>query len=163
MLKHIGMGSVAAAVVMGALFASPAVHADTQPGVKVGVLTCNVSSGWGIIFGSSRHLNCTYSSGGGHEEHYSGRITKFGVDIGYTHGGVMVWAVFAPSTDLAPGALAGPYGGATAGASVGVGAQVNALVGGFNKSVSLQPVSIEGVTGLNVAAGVAEMRLKLVP
>jgi hypothetical protein len=132
-------------------------HAD--PGVKAGVLTCNVSSGWGLIFGSSKDLNCTYDSASGHEEHYAGTINKYGVDIGYHNGGVIVWAVVAPTAELAHGALAGDYGGITASAAVGVGAGANALVGGNNKTISLQPVSIEGMTGLNVAGGVAAISL----
>ncbi len=133
-------------------------HADPG-GVKAGVLTCNVSSGWGLIFGSSKDLNCTFESGTNHEEHYAGTINKYGVDIGYHNGGVIVWAVFAPTGDLAPGSLAGNYGGVTAGGAVGVGAGANALVGGSDNHVSLQPVSIEGLTGLNVAAGVASISL----
>ena len=133
-------------------------HAD--PGVKAGVLTCNVSSGWGLIFGSSKDLNCTYDSVSGHEEHYHGTVNKFGVDVGYHNGGVMVWAVVAPTSDLAPGSLSGDYGGVTAGGSVGVGANANALVGGSNNNVALQPVSIEGLTGLNIAAGVASISLR---
>ena len=133
-------------------------HADPG-GVKTGVLTCNVSSGWGLIFGSSKDLNCTYQSVTNREEHYAGTINKYGVDVGYHNGGVIVWAVFAPSANLAPGTLTGDYGGVTAGAAVGVGAGANALVGGSNKSISLQPVSIEGLTGLNVAAGVASISL----
>jgi|SRR5579872_5338888 len=133
-------------------------HADPG-GVKAGVLTCNVSSGWGLIFGSSKDLNCTFESGTNREEHYAGTINKYGVDIGYHNGGVIVWAVFAPTGDLAPGSLAGNYGGVTAGGAVGVGAGANALVGGSDNHVSLQPVSIEGLTGLNVAAGVASISL----
>jgi hypothetical protein len=133
-------------------------HADPG-GVKAGVLTCNVSSGWGLIFGSSKDLNCTFESGTNREEHYAGTINKYGVDVGYHNGGVIVWAVFAPTGDLAPGSLAGNYGGLTAGGAVGVGAGANALVGGSDNHVSLQPVSIEGLTGLNVAAGVASISL----
>jgi hypothetical protein len=133
-------------------------HADPG-GVKAGVLTCNVSSGWGLIFGSSKDLNCTFENGSGREEHYAGTINKYGVDVGYHNGGVIVWAVFAPTGDLAPGSLAGNYGGVTAGGAVGVGAGANALVGGSDNHVSLQPVSIEGLTGLNVAAGVASISL----
>src|SRR5215470_20356027 len=82
--------------------------AQAQGGVKVGTLTCNVASGWGFVFGSSRGLNCTFSGPGG-VEYYSGAISKFGVDIGYTAGGVMVWTVLAPTAQLAPGSLAGGY------------------------------------------------------
>ena len=136
-------------------------HAD--PGIKAGVLTCNVSSGWGLIFGSSKDLNCTYDSASGHEEHYAGTINKYGVDIGYHNGGVIVWAVFAPTSELAHGALAGDYGGITASAAVGVGAGANALVGGNNKTISLQPLSIEGASGLNVAAGIGDLSLRHQP
>ena len=145
------------AVAAGLAFAAQA-QADPA-GVKAGVLTCNVSSGWGFVFGSSKDLRCTYSGGPGDFEHYSGTINKYGVDIGYQSGGVMVWAVFAPTAQLEHGALAGNYGGVTAGASAGVGANANALVGGSNNTISLQPVSIEGTTGLNVAAGVASITL----
>ena len=137
-------------------------HADPA-GVKVGVLTCNVGSGWGLVFGSSKSVNCTFEPSPDRIEHYTGSINKYGVDIGYQKGGVMVWAVFAPTSDLKPGALAGDYGGVTAGGSVGVGANANALVGGSDKSVALQPVSIEGVEGLNVAAGVAGLSLSYQP
>src|SRR5580698_8488878 len=118
-------------------------HADPG-GVKAGVLTCNVSSGWGLIFGSSKDLNCTYESVTNREEHYAGTINKYGVDVGYHNGGVIVWAVVAPSADIAPHALAGDYGGVTAGGAVGVGAGANALVGGSDRGIALQPISVEG-------------------
>lgn len=150
----------AALLILAASFGAGSVQA--QDGVKAGVLSCNVSSGWGVIFGSTREMNCAFQPAKGPIEHYRGHISKYGVDIGYTHGGVIVWAVFAPTTGLAPGALTGQYGGATAGATVGVGAGLHALVGGFRHSISLQPLSIEGNSGLNVAAGVAEMGLRWV-
>jgi hypothetical protein len=93
-------------------------------------------------------------------EHYSGKIQKFGVDIGYVSTAVIVWGVIAPTSDMAPGALAGTYVGATGSASVGVGVGANVLVGGFNKSVTLQPVSLEGNQGLNVAGGIGAIRLR---
>lgn len=150
----------AAAIAAAVLFAAPASAAG---GVKVGSLTCNVASGWGFVFGSSKDIRCNYRPNKTRGEHYEGSIDKFGVDIGYTEGGVMIWAVIAPTSDLKPGALEGNYAGVTAGASVGVGASANALVGGFDKSITLQPLSIEGNTGLNVAAGIGAMHLKYVP
>jgi len=145
-----------------AVAALPAVARADEPSVKVGVLNCNVASGWGFVFGSSRDLDCTYS-GGGRMEHYSGTISKFGVDVGYLDGGVIIWAVLAPTTTLAPGALQGDYVGATASFALGVGAGANALIGGFNKSVALQPLSIEGNSGLNVAAGIGALNLATHP
>src|SRR4029453_9015068 len=109
-------------------------------GVKVGFLTCTVASGWGLSFGSTKDLNCTFSPGRDRAENYSGKIKKYGVDIGYQKGGFMTWAVLAPTVDLAPGSLAGSYGGATAGGTVGVGGSANVLVGASNKTISLQPL-----------------------
>jgi hypothetical protein len=131
-------------------------------GVRVGELSCNVSSGWGFVFGSSRDLHCTFRSNS-HHEHYSGSISKFGVDIGYTEGGVLVWAVFAPTSDVREGSLQGDYAGATAGATIGAGLGANVLVGGLEKSVALQPVSFEGNKGLNVAAGIGAISLHSAP
>jgi hypothetical protein len=112
------------------------------------------------VLGSSKDVNCEYKAAQGFEERYIGNITKIGVDIGYTRGGTMVWAVFAPSSDRAPGALEGRYGGVTAGATVGVGVGANVLIGGLDRSITLQPLSIEGNTGLNLAAGIGAMRLR---
>jgi hypothetical protein len=131
--------------------------------VKAGVLTCNVASGFGFIFGSSRAINCTFSPGGAPPQHYTGAINKFGVDIGYVQGAVIVWAVLAPTSNPGPGSLAGTYVGATGSATVGVGIGANVLVGGSGNSVSLQPLSIEGNTGLNVAGGIAELSLSYQP
>jgi hypothetical protein len=95
----------------------------------------------------------------GPREVYTGSITKFGLDLGATAGGEMIWAVYAP-TNRRLGALAGHYGGASAEATVGAGVGANVLVGGSNRTVSLQPVSVQGQAGLNVAAGVAEIDLR---
>jgi hypothetical protein len=94
-------------------------------------------------------------------EYYTGSISKFGADIGYLSSAVILWAVVAPTTNLGQGALAGHYAGATASAAVGVGAGANVLIGGFKHSIALQPVSIEGQNGLNVAAGITELSLRL--
>jgi len=147
---------------MAALAASSQAHAASG-GVKVGVLTCNVSSCWGLVFGSSRELNCSFAPNPVMIETYEGKIDKFGVDIGYQKGGVMVWAVFAPTEHLAPGSLAGEYAGVSAGVAAGVGGSANALVGGSNKTISLSPLSIEGAPGVNIAAGVASLKLSYKP
>ncbi len=160
MLRHLSP-AVAAVALAASLGALPAQAGEA--GVKAGILTCNVSSGWGLVFGSSRDLKCTYAPNGGGAEHYEGHIMKFGADIGYTAGGVIVWAVVAPTKDIGKGALAGNYAGVTGSATVGVGAGANVLVGGFKDSITLQPVSFEGNTGLNVAAGIAAISLDYKP
>jgi len=137
--------------------------ASAESGVKVGFLTCEVSSGFGFIFGSSRDLDCTYSGVDGKKVNsYKGTISTFGVDIGYIQGGIIAWGVIAPTSDVKPGALEGVYSGVSASATVGAGVGANVLVGGLNKSISLQPVSVQGTTGLNAAAGITTISLTAV-
>lgn len=157
----LGLMTASLALAIG-IFTSAA-PAYAQGGVQVGTLTCNVAGGWGFVFGSSKEVRCNFAHPGGPPEHYAGSINKFGVDIGYTRGGVLVWGVFAPTANLAPGALSGNYVGATGSATVGVGAGANVLVGGSNRTISLQPLSIEGNTGLNVAAGIGSINLRYQP
>ena len=149
-----------AAIAAASICVATATAADAaQHGVKVGDLTCNVASGWGFVFGSSKDLHCTFR-GNGHMEHYTGSISKFGVDVGYTGGEVLVWGVFAPASDVRTGALQGDYAGASAQATIGVGLGANVLVGGLDKSIALQPLSVSGEKGLNVAAGIGSISLK---
>lgn len=154
MSKSIRLTGIAALATAALAFAAPA----NAAGVKVGVLTCHERSGWGFIFGSSKDIRCIYHTGG-YAERYTGTVNKFGVDIGYTSGAVIIWDVFAPNAGPERGALAGDYVGAQASAAVGAGVGANALVGGFDRSITLQPVSIEGETGLNVAAGIGAVTL----
>jgi hypothetical protein len=160
MLKRLKVAISALGLAAGAFALQTPAQAQS---VKAGVLTCNVAGGFGFIFGSSRAVNCTFAPGGSPPQHYVGAINKFGVDIGYVQGAVMIWAVLAPTSNPGPGSLAGTYVGATASATVGVGVGANVLVGGSGNSISLQPVSIEGNTGLNVAGGIAEMTLTYQP
>jgi hypothetical protein len=127
-------------------------------GVQVGTLTCNASSSWGFIFGSIREVDCTFASPE-RVEQYRGQISKFGIDIGYTEGGVLIWTVVAPTAMLHPGDLAGSYGGAMASATVGIGIGAYALVGGSMNSIALQPLSIEANRGLDIAGGIASLSL----
>jgi hypothetical protein len=161
MLRRILPVFTGVAVAMGASLVGTSAHAEA--GIKAGTLTCNVASGWGLIFGSSRDIKCVYSANPGAPEYYVGSIAKFGVDIGYTQNGVILWSVLAPAGSLAPGALDGSYAGVTGGATIGVGGDANVLIGGFNRSISLQPLSIEGNKGLNVAAGIASISLQARP
>ena len=157
MLKPLG----AIAVLAVAAAVAPPIPASAQANrTKVGTLSCDISGGIGLIITSKKDLTCMFTpSQPGPREVYVGSITKFGLDLGATAGGEMVWAVFAP-TNRKFGALAGDYGGATAEATVGVGLGANVLVGGSDRTVALQPVSVQGQAGLNVAAGVTDLRLR---
>jgi Protein of unknown function (DUF992) len=133
--------------------------AQAQNRARTGVLTCNVSGGVGLIVGSQKSTACTFNPRRGRNEHYVGVIRRFGLDIGATQRGVITWAVFSEG-NVAPGSLAGSYVGATAEATVGAGLGANVLVGGSNRTVALQPVSVSGQTGLNFAVGVGDLELR---
>jgi Protein of unknown function (DUF992) len=128
---------------------------------RAGVLACDVSAGLGLILGSRKEVSCTfYPEGPARQEDYGGMITKYGLDVGLVGGGVMVWTVFT-RTVAGPGFLAGDYVGVSGEASVGAGLGANVLVGGSNRTVTLQPVSVQGQIGLNFALGVAALHLGL--
>ncbi len=149
---------IASMALAGAL-ATPAGAQKATP-VKVGALNCDISAGIGLIIASKKQVTCLFTpSNGGPKEVYVGSINKFGLDIGATTGGQMLWAVYAP-TSVKTGALAGTYVGATAEATVGAGLGANVLIGGSDRTISLQPISVQGQTGLNLAAGVADLQLQ---
>jgi len=151
----IGLTAVTLAVALGG-----AALAQAPERAKIGTLTCDISAGIGLIIGSQKQVQCLFTpSAPGPREVYVGAIRKFGLDVGATTGGEMVWSVYA-STVGGPAALAGSYGGATAEATVGAGLGANVLVGGSNRTIALQPVSVQGQGGLNVAAGVADLELR---
>src|SRR5579872_7077717 len=133
--------------------------ADAQSRVEVGQLTCSMSASIGLVLGSQKNLNCVFRGRAGEpEEAYTGTMTTIGLDIGFTTGGVIVWSVFAGTSRYA-GMLAGTYAGATAEASIAAGLGANVLVGGSNHTVALQPVSLQGQMGLDVAAGIGRLEL----
>jgi hypothetical protein len=151
-----------AAVMAAAALTIGTAAAQPRERIQAGTLGCDISGGIGLIIGSQRALNCSFTpSLPGPVEFYVGTLTKFGVDLGVTAGGSMVWLVYAP-TNRPAGALAGSYAGASAEASVVAGVGANVLIGGSNRTVELQPVSLQGQTGLNLAAGVGDIELRWV-
>ncbi|MBN9078031.1 MAG: hypothetical protein BGN87_12665 [Rhizobiales bacterium 65-79] len=156
---------VLAAAAVSVMSAAPAFAAASDQAQEVGRLECVIHGGVGMILGSSKKLHCTYTPSDPNipKEDYVGRVTKVGLDVGVTGKSVMQWLVLAPTkSGYGPGALAGDYVGASAQASAGVGAGANVLVGGSDRTFTLQPISIEGQTGLNVAAGVTSFHLQSV-
>lgn len=150
---------LAAAVLSAGMMLAPSANAAGS-GVRVGTLSCNVAPGWGHVIASNRQMNCMYRPYHRSAEHYTGTLSRYGVDLGHTRGGTLVWAVVAPTSNVGRTALEGNYGGVSANATLGVGASANVLVGGFDRSIALQPLSVEGNSGLAIAAGVGYMRLR---
>jgi Protein of unknown function (DUF992) len=150
-------------VVLGlvlSLLLSTSLAAQQTNQTKAGVLTCRTSASLGLIIGSHQKLSCRFAPDrGGPSESYVGHINRLGLDLGIRAGGVMAWAVVAPTNGVPHGALAGKYVGASGGISVGLGASANVLVGGSHRSFALQPLSVEGQAGVNLALGVAGLTL----
>ena len=147
----------AAALVLVASFG--VTEAQAQNRVRAGVLTCSVSGGLGLVVMSQKSTSCIFNPRRGRNERYVGVIRRFGLDIGATQRGVITWAVFSEGS-TAPGSLAGSYVGGSAEATIGAGLGANVLVGGSSRSVALQPLSVSGQTGLNLALGVGDLELR---
>ena len=130
------------------------------PTLRVGTLTCEGQGGVGLIVGSKERLNCTYTSADGADvRRYHGTITRLGLDIGVKGKSVIIWGVLAASNQLPDRALIGTFAGAAADASLGLGAGAQVLVGGTDDSIVLQPLSVKGQVGVNIAIGVAGLTL----
>jgi hypothetical protein len=143
-----------------ALFIASVSPSSAQQGTKVGTLTCRLAPSIGLIIGSQQRMTCRFVPDGRFPaENYVGVLNRIGLDIGITAGGAMAWAVFASTAGPPRGSLAGRYGGASGEIGVGVGVGANVLFGGSARTISLQPLSVEGSVGFNLALGVAGLTL----
>lgn len=149
------------AVTLGLVGATSTLSIAQDAKLIAGTMTCKGQGSVGLIVGSKQALACVYvPAGNGGAQNYSATITKVGLDIGFKTGSVMIWTVLGSGASLAPGILAGNYAGVSAEASVALGAGANALIGGNKNSVVLQPLSVQGQTGLNVAIGITGLTLR---
>ena len=146
------------ALLLGLLLIGNPAHAQGST-TRQGMLTCRTSASLGLIVGSTQRLACQFKGDTGWTQDYIGRINRIGLDIGFTAGGVMAWGVLGSTGVVRPGSLTGRFVGASGEISVGVGVGANVLVGGTAQGISLQPLSVEGQVGLNLALGVAGLTL----
>jgi hypothetical protein len=137
---------------------SPPAYAQS---IRTGGLTCDTGPRVGLIVGSRQNLRCVFRSNtSGQEYIYTGRIGRIGLDVGVTGGGRLFWAVFAPTSRIHRSSLVGTYVGASGNAALGVGLGANVLIGGSHRTISLQPLSVEGQFGVNLALGVSRLTLR---
>jgi hypothetical protein len=148
------------AVIAAATVAMAPDMAAAQSRVAVGVLECRAGPSTTFIIGSVRDFDCLFTPSVGPLQRYGATIQRLGLDLGWSGSSTLVWNVFAPAEVVGPGSLAGGYGGVSAGAAVIVGLGANAMAGGLNNSFALQPVSVEGQTGLNAFAGISTLELR---
>jgi hypothetical protein len=147
-------------ILVVSMLAALAGTAHGQDRVQVGVLECRGAASIGFVVGSVTNLGCVLRVEGLPEDRYIATIRKVGLDLGITQETALAWGVYAPVARLGPGDLAGDYAGAQGGASIGVGAGGNVLIGGSNNTIALQPLSLQGQVGLNVAAGLESLELR---
>jgi hypothetical protein len=147
-----------------ALTAVIAGTAYAQSGVKVGTLSCDVSAGVGLFLFQKQGMLCTFKAdAGGPPDNYTGQIAEYGVALGGVAAGHLIWGVIAADSGVPKGALAGTFAGVGAQASAGVGVGANVLIGGTGRAFSLQPLSVEGQTGVNIAGGITTVTLTPAP
>lgn len=140
----------------------PAAAQTPQPWTQVGSLMCKVNANIGFIIVGHQPMECTFSPAGGNPpQFYDGAINTVGIDVGVTEGSVLGWGVFAPTSGIAPGALAGEYVGASGDIGVGVGGGANVLIGGSARTFALQPLSLQGSIALNVVLGLSALKLRV--
>ncbi len=137
------------------LLAAPAWSVSAQ----VGVLKCDTSIGIGEIFTRKQSMTCVFTRNDGMIENYTGTIHQYGLEVGEIKEGHLVWAVLSGSTSSQNGLLSGKYAGAEADIAAGFGGGADLLVGGTQHAFALQPLAVEGETGINVAAGVEQIEL----
>ena len=135
--------------------------AQAQLPVRVGGLTCSAGPRVGLVLGSRQDMRCVFvASATGQQHVYTGTIRRLGVDIGVTRGGTLFWAVFARNSQIGEATLRGRYVGASGNVALGLGLGAKVLIGGSGRTITLQPLSVAGQIGLNLALGVAELRLR---
>jgi len=131
-----------------------------QPYSRTGMLSCSLAPTIGLIVGSYQAMRCEFRPERGVPEYYSGTMNRIGLDLGITAGGQMAWAVFINAQGPVRGILSGTYVGGSGDIALGIGVGANVLLGGNNRSVALQPISLEGQVGLNLALGIANLQLR---
>lgn len=148
-----------------ALAGTIAPHSSTraQPAswTQVGMLTCKLNPSIGFVIFGHQSMECRFTQNPPiPPQAYEGALNTVGIDLGVTAGGVLGWAVFAPTAGPPQGALAGEYVGASGAIGLGLGAGVNVLIGGSGRSFALQPVSLEGSVAVNVTLGLSGLQLR---
>ena len=142
-----------------ALTASSALAAES--GTQVGVLTCKMTGVETVVVYTREEFDCEYKPHKGAPQSYTGVIKEVGVNLSVTKENAMVRRVIAPLDGLSsPDALRGTYVGGSGQIEIGAGAAANILVGGSGKTISLQPISVNGMKGFGAALEISAFELK---
>lgn len=138
-------------------------HAGSTAGTKIGTLQCKTvpHSGVNLLIHSTVDVTCEFKSTAGELEHYKGETgIGLGVDLAVKSNETLGYLVFASDFKKGEYKLAGKYVGGGGSATVGAGVGAQALIGGSNKSVSLQPVVLSSSEGFGVTGGITYLYLQ---
>jgi hypothetical protein len=150
-----------ATLALAAMLSLPAAAQTPQSWTQVGSLSCRVDPNIGFIIVGHQPMECLFTPNTQTPpQAYDGAINTVGLNVGISAGGVLGWAVFAPTTGVPAGALAGDYVGVSGDIGIGVGAGANVLLGGSGRTIALQPLSLQGSVALNVVLGVSSLKLR---
>ena len=150
-----------ATLTLAAILSAPAMAQAPPSWAQVGSLSCKVNPNIGFVIAGHQPLECLFTPNDpSPPQAYDGAINTVGLNIGISTGGVLGWAVFAPTTGIPAGALAGDYVGVSGDVGIGVGAGANVLLGGSGRTFALQPLSLQGSIALNVVLGVSSLTLR---
>ncbi|MGY3447995.1 DUF992 domain-containing protein [Bradyrhizobium sp. USDA 4353] len=138
---------------------APLAQAHASRPMRVGVLECEGRRTTGKLVMSNARLRCVFRSQGRAPERYVAKVRRYGLDLGLTDETRMAWAVTAPVNDFGRSELGGRYGGVSANAAALVGFGGSFLLRDTDRATQLQPISLQGQTGMNLAAGITEVEL----
>jgi hypothetical protein len=157
-MSSIRMSAITCAFLVTVFSSAPA---QARRPLRVGGLTCNTGPRVGLVLGSRQDMRCIFNeSATGRQYSYAGTIRRVGLDVGVTRGGTLFWGVFARNSQIGRGTLRGSYVGASGNVAVGLGLGANVLVGGSRRTITLQPLSVEGHVGVNLALGISNLVLR---
>lgn len=139
-------------------------QAPGQNWTQSGMLRCKLNPSIGFVIFGHQSMECRFApSLPGTPQIYDGALNTVGIDIGVVSAGGLAWAVLAPTSGVPTGALAGEYVGASGDVALGPGVGANVLIGGSQRSIALQPVSLEGSVAMDVTLGLSALQLRYVP
>jgi hypothetical protein len=111
-----------ATLALAAMLSVPAAAQALQSWTQVGSLSCKVNPNIGFIIFGHQPLECLFTSNEPTPpQAYDGAINTVGLNVGISAGGVLGWAVFAPTTGVPAGVLAGEYVGVSGDIGIGLG------------------------------------------
>jgi hypothetical protein len=149
------------------LLGASALHAREE-GIKIGSLVIKAVPGTreNLLIRSSVEVQATFTDEAGKKEHYIGEMgIKMGIDLSFKSDETLGYAVFSVASDYKTGshALQGKYFGQKASAAVGAGPSVQLLIGGLEKSFTLQPIAIGTTEGYGASGGLGYLYLQKAP